>query len=50
MSAMLDEIRPDEATAVVEAPHQERKRVVVVGGGFAGIAATRRCGAPMLMS
>jgi NADH dehydrogenase len=41
MSAMLAATRPDEATAVVEVPHQERKRVVVIGGGFAGIAATR---------
>ncbi|MGY8669146.1 NAD(P)/FAD-dependent oxidoreductase [Bradyrhizobium sp. UFLA05-109] len=41
MYAMLAETRPDEATAVVEAPHQERKRVIVIGGGFAGIAATR---------
>ena len=31
--------RPDGATAVVEAPHRERKRVVIIGGGFAGIAA-----------
>src|SRR5215471_9156696 len=41
MSAMLAETRSDEATAVAEAPHRERKRVVVIGGGFAGIAATR---------
>ena len=40
MSAMLDETRPDEATAVAKAPHQERKRVVIIGGGFAGVAAT----------
>src|SRR5215204_1762513 len=37
MSAMLAETRPDEATAVVE--RRERKRVVIIGGGFAGIAA-----------
>src|SRR5499427_4906726 len=41
MSAILGETRPDEATANVEAPRRERKRVVVIGGGFAGIAATR---------
>src|SRR5215831_15739167 len=41
MSAILDETRPDEATAVVEAAHRERKCVVVIGGGFAGVAATR---------
>src|ERR1700681_4713669 len=39
MSAMLAETRPDEASAVVEAPRRERKRVVIVGGGFAGLAA-----------
>src|SRR5215468_3708937 len=41
MSAMLAETRPDEATAVVEAHRSERKRVVIIGGGFAGIAAAR---------
>jgi len=42
MSAILAEIRPDEATAIVEAPRpQERKRVVILGAGFAGIAAAR---------
>jgi NADH:ubiquinone reductase (H+-translocating) len=39
MSAMLAEIRPDAATAIVEIPRGERKRVVMIGGGFAGIAA-----------
>src|SRR6516164_1589031 len=39
MSAMLAETRRAEATAVVQAPGRERKRVVIVGGGFAGIAA-----------
>src|SRR5215470_14859749 len=41
MSAILAEIRPEEANAVVEAPHRERKRVVIIGAGFAGIAAAR---------
>jgi NADH dehydrogenase len=41
MSAMLAETRPDEATAVVEAHRPERKRVLIIGGGFAGIAAAR---------
>src|SRR5215471_2895345 len=41
MSAMLAETRPDEATAVVEVPGPDRKRVVIIGGGFAGIAAAR---------
>jgi NADH dehydrogenase len=39
MSVMLKEIRPDTATAVVNAPPRERKRVVIIGAGFAGIAA-----------
>src|ERR1700739_3419593 len=39
MSAMLVETRRDQATAVVEAHRRERKRVVIIGGGFAGIAA-----------
>jgi NADH:ubiquinone reductase (H+-translocating) len=37
MSAMLAETRPHQATA--EVPRRERKRIVIVGGGFAGIAA-----------
>jgi NADH dehydrogenase len=36
---MLAENRRAEATAVVEVPRGERKRVVIIGGGFAGIAA-----------
>jgi NADH:ubiquinone reductase (H+-translocating) len=39
MSAMLAESRPDAAAAIVEVPRGERKRVVIIGGGFAGIAA-----------
>jgi NADH dehydrogenase len=38
---MLAETRPDAAQAVVEAPRRERKRVVIIGGGFAGISAAR---------
>src|SRR5262245_38788424 len=38
---MLAETQADKATAVAEAPRQERKRVVIIGGGFAGIAAAR---------
>src|SRR4029077_17892588 len=41
VSAMLADARPDEATAVEETPRPERKRVVIVGGGFAGLAAAR---------
>src|SRR5215469_7831225 len=39
MSAMLAEIRPDAATAIIEVPRGGRRRVVIIGGGFAGIAA-----------
>src|SRR5215813_6110451 len=39
MSALLAETRPDQPTAVVVAPRRNRKRVVIIGGGFAGIAA-----------
>jgi len=39
MSAMLADTRPNEATPIVETPRLERKRIVIIGGGFAGIAA-----------
>ena len=39
MSATLADTRPDKATAIVETPRPQRKRVVIIGGGFAGIAA-----------
>src|SRR6516164_7209690 len=41
MSALLAETRPNQPTAVVAAPRRNRKRVVIIGGGFAGIAAAR---------
>jgi NADH:ubiquinone reductase (H+-translocating) len=41
MSSMLAEDRAAQATAVVDAPGPQRKRVVIVGGGFAGLAAVR---------
>src|SRR5215468_1151678 len=41
MSAMLAETRSDAATSVAEGSHRERKRAVIIGGGFAGIAAAR---------
>jgi NADH dehydrogenase len=41
MSAMLAETRPSETTAVINDSHRERKCVVIIGGGFAGVAATR---------
>ena len=39
MSAILADNRSDQATAAVDAPPSGRKRVVIIGGGFAGIAA-----------
>jgi NADH dehydrogenase len=39
MSAMPAEDRREQATTVVHASGPQRKRVVIVGGGFAGIAA-----------
>jgi NADH:ubiquinone reductase (H+-translocating) len=39
MSALLTDNRPDQATAVVDSAPRERKRVVIIGGGFAGLAA-----------
>jgi NADH dehydrogenase len=36
---MLAETRRDQATAAVEAHRRDRKRVVIIGGGFAGITA-----------
>jgi NADH dehydrogenase len=39
MSAILADNRSEEATSVVDAPSPERKRVVIVGGGIAGLAA-----------
>jgi NADH:ubiquinone reductase (H+-translocating) len=42
MSAMLADTRPDKATAVVETPRPQRKRVVIIGGGFAGSPQRKR--------
>ena len=39
MSAKLADNRSEGATVGVDAPSPERKRVVIVGGGFAGLAA-----------
>jgi NADH dehydrogenase len=41
MSAMLAETRHDDANALAKASDRERKCVVIIGGGFAGIAAAR---------
>ncbi|WFU45498.1 NAD(P)/FAD-dependent oxidoreductase (plasmid) [Bradyrhizobium sp. CB82] len=37
----MAEARSDDAAALVRIPHREHKRVIIVGGGFAGIAAAR---------
>jgi NADH:ubiquinone reductase (H+-translocating) len=41
MSAVPTDNRSEDATAGAEAPPSKRKRVVIVGGGFAGLAAAR---------
>lgn len=41
MTAALQETRPREALPRAEAAPTNRKRVVIIGGGFAGIAAAR---------
>ncbi|WP_439369662.1 NAD(P)/FAD-dependent oxidoreductase [Bradyrhizobium sp. DASA03120] len=41
MSAILLDNQPDQAAVVDEALASERKRVVIVGAGFAGLAAAR---------
>ena len=50
MSAMLAETRSDEATVVVKAPRQQRKRVVIVGAGLCRNRRGARCGTLMSMS
>src|SRR3954452_15411378 len=44
MSAIFADTGPDKEMAVADASLAERKRVVIVGGGFAGIAAARALG------
>src|SRR6266496_1909878 len=39
MSVMFADTELEEGMAVVDVPASERKRVVIVGGGFAGLAA-----------
>src|ERR1700745_272609 len=52
MSAMPAHNRTGQATAVIAAAPAKRKRVVIIGGGFAGIAAARalkRCDADVVL-
>src|ERR1700724_1563110 len=52
MSVALADTRPDQATALVDVPGLERKRVGIVGGGFAGLAvahALRHCDAEVVL-
>src|SRR5215469_6574164 len=41
MSTTFADARPDQGAIAVKGSQRERKRVVIVGGGFAGIAAAR---------
>ncbi|MDL2406859.1 NAD(P)/FAD-dependent oxidoreductase [Rhizobium calliandrae] len=41
MNAIISATPASDATVRVAASHREKKRVVIIGGGFAGIAATR---------
>jgi NADH dehydrogenase len=52
MTALLKETRPQETLSAQEAAPTKRKRVVIIGGGFAGIAAARalrRCDAEVVL-
>jgi NADH dehydrogenase len=52
MTAALEETRPRETLPRPEAAPAKRKRVVIIGGGFAGIAAARalrRCDAEVIL-
>jgi NADH dehydrogenase len=52
MTAALEETRPREKLTCPEAAPAKRKRVVIIGGGFAGIAAARalrRCDAEVVL-
>ena len=52
MTAALEETRPREKLPRPEAAPAKRKRIVIVGGGFAGIAAARalkRCDADVVL-
>jgi NADH dehydrogenase len=52
MTAALEETRPREKLSRPEAAPAKRKRVVIIGGGFAGIAAARalrRCDAEVVL-
>jgi hypothetical protein len=47
MSAISEATRPIEKSSVVDETRAARKRVVIVGGGFAGSRRRTRCGTPM---
>jgi NADH dehydrogenase len=52
MTAALEETRPRETLSRPEAAPTKQKRVVIIGGGFAGIAAARalrRCDAEVIL-
>jgi NADH:ubiquinone reductase (H+-translocating) len=52
MTAALQETRPREMLSRAEAAPTNRKRVLIIGGGFAGVAAARvlrRCNAEVVL-
>jgi NADH:ubiquinone reductase (H+-translocating) len=52
MTAVLEETRPREKPSRTEAAPRTQKRVVIIGGGFAGIAAAqalKRCDAEVIL-
>jgi cation diffusion facilitator CzcD-associated flavoprotein CzcO len=52
MAAALEETRPREDLPQPEAAPTKRKRMVIIGGGFAGVAAARalmRCDAEVVL-
>src|SRR5260370_41455906 len=52
MSTILEDVQPRETLSAAEVPRAKQHRIVIIGGGFAGIAAARalkRCDADVLL-
>src|SRR5260370_32377935 len=41
MSTILEDVQPRETLSAAEVPRAKQHRIVIIGGGFAGIAAAR---------